>query len=646
MGPFSDPSIHHIGTWAFRVQKLCTVTVGKWKVAISGAVHSAGAMSTDTSNNEGVELASRHIAGQAAQMLLRAASDELPAPPVRRRTTLAGLRRDLHKLEAEQPMWRRQATRALLLYTVARMVANFAMPALVRFARSAETYFSVYGDFQVACDAILRPLVTGLGLYVFVHRMDRFSIKNKLHVWSLLTICCLALPACDESIEQLQRNMGYYFFPNVCMALWQVLCNVLQVYMTSLKLQALGWSRVARCSNALAALGVGLLMVSLFLFWLERLPIMPEFAVDLVRKSCFWVCLRCSFVVLSCQCYALCRAAGRAMTQAAGNDAIKWTAALLYANCCLVLLGPFLSFSSLYVYSMHVFEKLPRLLVTLDVSFQVCNVVFLSGMVGTMPMNLEAFQRLAELSGFGLASARVAFPGHISHSARDCIVSFPGKYSESWDKAVSSVTQKDMFSLACVFLTDAASGLGQHAYTSETRGHCWCHQIYGQVPATTYLSVVEMGSDDQQNSQQTLSFKKADADAMGQRLLVREDQGDLEWEQECAEALLDAEARCAENQYRAPWGCQWFEAWKKNVDRAREQGQVLHVFYFKDSKGKGKMSWEQLCDEKAKQDARKDSGLGVSQTAEVAYLDKIGLRYEEHGIEEFEAFLRSHADPA
>ena len=604
-------------------------------------------MPTDSSNDEGVELASRHTAAQAAQTLLEAASDELPAPTARRRTTLAGLRRDLSNLEAEQPMWRRQATWTLLLYTVARIVASFAVPTFLDFYEVVVVvrYFSVYDDFQVACDAILRPLVTGLGLYVFVHRMDRFSVKNKLHVWSLLTISCLALPMCDESIEQLLRNRGYFFLPNFCMVVWQVLCNVLQVYMTSLKLRALGWPRIARRSNALAALGVGSLIIFLLLFWLDK-PVLTSVIqnwIGALLGSSFLACLGCSFIVLSFQCYALCRAAGRAMTAAAGNDAIKWTARLLYANCCLVLLGPFLSFSSLYAYSIYRGE-LPRILVTLDVSFQVCNVVFLSGMVGTMPMNLEAFQRLAELSGFGLASARVAFPGHISHSARDCIVSFPGKYSESWDKAVSSVTQNDMFSLACVFLTDAASGLGQHAYNSDTPGQCWCHQIYGQVPATTYLSMVEMGSEDQQHSQQTLAFKKADADAMGQRLLVREDQGDLECVQECAEALLDAEARCARNQYRAPWGCQWFEAWKKNVDRAREQGQVLHVFYFKDSKGKGKMSWEQLCDEQAKQEARKDSGLGVSQTAEVAYLDKMGLRYEEHGIEEFEAFLRSCTD--
>ena len=55
--------------------------------------------------------------------------------------------------------------------------------------------------------------------------------------------------------------------------------------------------------------------------------------------------------------------------------------------------------------------------------------------------------------------------------------------------------------------------------------------------------------------------------------------------------------------------------------------------------GKGKMPWHLLADEKARQEARRYSGLGASQTAEVAYLDKIGLSYVEHDILEFEAFL-------
>ena len=186
-----------------------------------------------------------------------------------------------------------------------------------------------------------------------------------------------------------------------------------------------------------------------------------------------------------------------------------------------------------------------------------------------------------------------------------------------------------------MFLTDASSGLGKHVGNPDTPGKCWYHQIYGAMQAFAYLSVVDLRTDRGQSSQEILAFKRADAEAMGQRLLVREAEGDIEWELELAESLRDAEVRCTENQELAPW--------KRNVDRAAERRQVLHVFYFEGRKGKGKLRWELLQDEHARQEARKDSGLGASQTAEVAYLDKIGLSYLEHDIGTFAEFLAFHS---
>lgn len=49
--------------------------------------------------------------------------------------------------------------------------------------------------------------------------------------------------------------------------------------------------------------------------------------------------------------------------------------------------------------------------------------------------------------------------GAINPEAQSCIASFPGKYSELWDDAVAIALEKhDVCSLACVFLTDTASG--------------------------------------------------------------------------------------------------------------------------------------------------------------------------------------------
>ena len=46
---------------------------------------------------------------------------------------------------------------------------------------------------------------------------------------------------------------------------------------------------------------------------------------------------------------------------------------------------------------------------------------------------------------------------------------------------------------------------------------------------------------------------------MGQVLVIKEDQPQLEWEVELSHALRDAEIKCNENHGKAPWGCQWFE---------------------------------------------------------------------------------------
>ncbi|CAE7597881.1 unnamed protein product [Symbiodinium sp. CCMP2456] len=386
------------------------------------------------SGNEGVELALRRGNEHATQMLVQTPGDEDFARDSRRRSSLADMRQDLEDLE-QQPRWRWRAKVALVFYTLARIILNLQFterevwePVEYGYRKTPEYHV----DFHKVCDAICRPLVTGCGLYMFVHRLDRFSWSNQLQLLSFITMCCLSLPLSDESVEHLL----IYFFrekwpSNVSMLCWEVLCNVLQVYMTILKLRALRWHRTAHWCGVLTTLGICSLAVFLLnnlYCWLVVMD--PRAIANLCIRT--WCC--CCFTVLAIQCWALCRAASRAMEQARGNDPMWWTACLLYANACLVPLGPALSFVGMFAFLPG--EFLPLTLLTLDVSFQVFNVLLLSGMVGTVPMNLEALQKLAESSGFGLASARVAFPGHISQSAADCVVSFPGKYSDLWDRAV------------------------------------------------------------------------------------------------------------------------------------------------------------------------------------------------------------------
>eukprot|EP00438_Fugacium_kawagutii_P009200 Skav234292 [mRNA] locus=scaffold2271:171722:172618:+ [translate_table: standard] len=255
------------------------------------------------------------------------------------------------------------------------------------------------------------------------------------------------------------------------------------------------------------------------------------------------------------------------------------------------------------------------------------------------PMDL--FSTLGERHGLGLAAKRIAFPGKINLSAGECIVSCPGKYSEEWDRAVAVASEEEACSLACVFLTDATSGHGRHVNNPESpNGDCYCKALYGSVPLEAYVSEVDLTNPDCPIDQEQLAFRKADAKAMGQMLLIKYSHTTrLEWNEKKRQAMQKAHECWQQNQGRAPWGCAWFHLWKENVNAAVGRNQSLHVFYFEGRVGAGKVSWDELGDEETRKNARQGGGLGASQTAEVAYLDKLGLRYAEHDVMEFNSFL-------
>ena len=58
---------------------------------------------------------------------------------------------------------------------------------------------------------------------------------------------------------------------------------------------------------------------------------------------------------------------------------------------------------------------------------------------------------------------------------------------------------------------------------------------------------------------------------------------EFEWEEELAHALISARELCIANRGRAPWGCKWFEEWRRNLDLAVMHKQRLHVFYFENN---------------------------------------------------------------
>ena len=578
-----------------------------------------------------------HTHMELAEFPLREVRVEPPAHwHSQRRATLADLRKELQRGEVKvRPRYDHFAI--LSVYTLIRIFANWLV---------FKTFYAAH-----CLSAVARPVVTGLGVYIFISPRSRYSPKLRLHVLSWHVILCLSAFLFDESMIAFVFPAHFFIYWG-SFVFWVITCNVLQVYMTTLKMRALGWHRAARCCEILVKWGCGFAA----LFFALALVHFDTIATLLLLAGLF-----CSFASIFLQAVSLLRAACKATGQAfqRSDGAMVWTAFCLVVNAILVVVGPALSFSDLvflYIKPLRPAqnpEQNPKkstasaVSVTIDVCFQVLNSLLLSGMIGAQSFDLKQFRRLAEVSGFGFASERIAFPGKINPAAKDCIVSFPGKYSKEWDEAVEAVKEEmSVCSLACVFLTDTASGLGQHANLPNKPGECWCHTIYGEFSASTYLSIVDVNElKPDEVEAEVLAFKDKDAKAMGQILLIKRDQTELQWEIELAEALVYAEQACHENKGRAPWGCMWFEEWRKKVEEAVLLKQRLHVFYFADSVGKGHVDWHQLCDTHATETARKDTGLGASQTAEVAYLKKEGTPFQEQDITNFKRLIAPTALP-
>ena len=124
-------------------------------------------------SGEGVELSTMQSSGQAAKR------------HARRRTTLADMRSGLQDLESQHPERHYRAKVVLALFTFARIAASLYVATLPDWW--LESYGSGTSRAHAICDGTLRPAVSGLGIYMFLHRPHRFSSKNRLHFLSLVT---------------------------------------------------------------------------------------------------------------------------------------------------------------------------------------------------------------------------------------------------------------------------------------------------------------------------------------------------------------------------------------------------------------------------------------------------------------------------
>ncbi|CAE6953478.1 unnamed protein product [Symbiodinium sp. KB8] len=223
-----------------------------------------------------------------------------------------------------------------------------------------------------------------------------------------------------------------------------------------------------------------------------------------------------------------------------------------------------------------------------------------------------------------LLEETIVFQGTVMEEhGKPCITSWPGKYATAWDCLVESAREGET-SAAVVFLPEGTKEFGKHStipHSEGLAGECWCTPLYGE---------------------------------------------------------------------QKPWGCKWWALWIGNVEKAVQVGAELHVYFFQQACGQGKVESfdtagrenlrreaifarmsefeeseeyryakeagiKKLCKKKrhdsssqhsrekhrlflqwlSVEDARflkESEGLGNSQKAEVAWLERKGYRYTEVDI--------------
>ena len=418
-------------------------------------------------------------------------------------------------------------------------------------------------------DGLLRPLITGLGVYSFIG--DDFHADNSLHVWSWRLSLALASFLADPallSIRDASPTLIRCYFLTV---------NTFLIHLVNLKLHALGFKNTAKCSHIL-----------LMLLLAAGVAIMQPVALVMCTAAA-----TVQSVFLSVAAYSSAASSGETYRS------LRFTA-FLYVATGVVLLGLVVLDVQGELDGHHGHVHGHVYLLTPYALLQTVTVLALSGISSSLMQRLQyLFDKLLETcrrglgncrkglvrglggevreSDFAITGKRITVLGHTNNASRHCICSFPGKYGDLWDNAASSTSfNRYACSLACVFLTDQDSGLGRHAEKPDLPGGCWCHTIYGPLTPDAYLSEVEETS----SSHDEIAFKRADAEAMGQIFLLKtlmDERDEQAWSQKKAEAKCQAEERCRENDEKAPWGCLWLQVWMRNIDIAKVSRLALYA---------------------------------------------------------------------
>ena len=129
----------------------------------------------------------------------------------------------------------------------------------------------------------------------------------------------------------------------------------------------------------------------------------------------------------------------------------------------------------------------------------------------------------------------IVFEGSIL-PGQPCICSWPGKYESAWEVLVYS-SRKHRLSAAVVFLPEGSKHFGCHDAIppeEELEGECWCVPLYGA---------------------------------------------------------------------KQVWGCRWWSLWMANIEKAVAQNAELEVYFFQKKKGQGKVPFEMVGQEHQKREA-------------------------------------------
>ena len=129
--------------------------------------------------------------------------------------------------------------------------------------------------------------------------------------------------------------------------------------------------------------------------------------------------------------------------------------------------------------------------------------------------------KLKEKGGLNFRDHTIVFEGKIL-PREPCVSSWPGKYESAWAALVQKSRRRQL-SAAVVFLPQGSRHYGKHDQipTAENLpGDCWCTPLYGE---------------------------------------------------------------------QKPWGCRWWTHWVQNIEEAVEKGAELQVYFFDKMKGKGKV---------------------------------------------------------